>query len=64
MSEQNNEETTIRVSKIALETLRLKAKPFESKKQVLERVIMQSCIPSKTSEVEARTAAESESNGE
>ena len=63
MSEQYNEETTIRVSKTALETLKLKAKPFESKKQVLERVIIQSCSPSKISGV-APEETESESNVE
>ena len=62
MSEQYNEETTIRVSKTALETLKSKAKPFESKKQVLERVIMQSCVPSKISEIESEQSESEDVN--
>jgi len=43
-----NEEadTSIKVSPIALNDLAKKAKPFESKKDCLERIIKQSCSPS------------------
>jgi len=37
------EDTTVKVSKTVLKKLESKAKPFETKKECLERVIMQNC---------------------
>lgn len=42
---KSTEDTSIKVSKEAMKALEGKARVFESKKDVLERVIMQSCIP-------------------
>ena len=47
MNQLDDGTTTIKVSREALKSLETKARPFESKKEVLERVIMQSCSPSK-----------------
>ena len=52
------EDTTIKVSKEVLDTLKEKARPFESRKSCIERVIMQSCSPSKISDTESATISE------
>ena len=41
-----NEDTTVKLSKKAMNNLADKAKPFESKKDCLERVLMQNCSSS------------------
>lgn len=47
MKKSNEEpDTSIKVSSEAMNDLAKKAKPFESKKDCLERIIMQSCSPS------------------
>ena len=61
MNQSNEEDTTIKVSKEAMKTLASKARPFESRKSCIERVIMQSCNPSKISETELEQT-ESEDN--
>jgi len=38
-----SEDTTVKISKKAMNDLANRAKPFESKKDCLERIIMQSC---------------------
>ena len=38
-----NEDTTVKISKKALNGLAGRAKPFESKKDCLERIIMRNC---------------------
>jgi len=56
-------DTSIKVSSEAMNDLAKKAKPFESKKDCLERIIMQSCTPSnkmKESEVDLEQQEESE----
>jgi len=45
MEKQPNEETTVKLSKSAMKSLETKARPFESKRDCLERVIVQSCSP-------------------
>ena len=59
MNQSNEEDTTIKVSKEAMKTLESKARPFESRKSCIERVIMQSCSPSKISETQ-QTLTQSE----
>ena len=58
MNQSNDEDTTIKVSKEVLDTLKKKARPFESRKSCIERVIMQSCSPSKISDTESGTNME------
>ena len=41
-----NEDTTVKLSKKAMNNLAGKAKPFESKKDCLERILMQNCSSS------------------
>lgn len=38
-----NNDTSVKISRVALKTLATKAKPFESKKEALERMINQNC---------------------
>lgn len=38
-----NNDTSIKISRVALKVLATKAKPFESKKEALERMITQKC---------------------
>ena len=63
MNRSNDEDTTIKVSREAMKTLESKARPFESRKSCIERVIMQSCSPVKISGTEPEQT-ESESNDE
>ena len=63
MNRSNDEDTTIKVSREAMKTLESKARPFESRKSCIERVIMQSCSPAKISGTEPEQT-ESESNDE
>ncbi len=64
MKKSNEEpDTSIKVSSEAMNDLAKKAKPFESKKDCLERIIMQSCSSSnkmKESEVDLEQEEESE----
>jgi len=64
MKKSNEEsDTSIKVSSEAMNDLAKKAKPFESKKDCLERIIMQSCGSSnkmKESEVDLEQGEESE----
>lgn len=64
MKKSNEEpDTSIKVSSEAMNDLSKKAKPFESKKDCLERIIMQSCSSSnknKESEVDLEQEEESE----
>ena len=58
-----NEDTTVKLSKKAMNNLADKAKPFESKKDCLERVLMQNCSSSnkkKESETDLEQQEESE----
>jgi hypothetical protein len=61
MNQAHEDETTVKVSKEAMKTLANKALPFESRKSCIERVIMQSCNPSKISET-LQEQTESEDN--
>ena len=38
-----NNDTSVKISRVTLKTLATKAKPFESKKEALERIINQNC---------------------
>ena len=42
-----NEDTTVKLSKKTMQSLADRAKPFESKKECLERVIAENCGSSK-----------------
>ncbi len=58
-----NEDTTVKLSKKAMNGLADKAKPFESKKDCLERILMQNCSSSnkkKESETDLEQQEESE----
>ena len=61
MKQSHDEDSTIKVSQEALDVLKKKARPFESRKSCIERVIMQSCSPSKISDTESEQT-ESEDN--
>ena len=63
MNQSHDEDTTIKVSRETMKTLESKARPFESRKSCIERIIMQSCSPSKISGVEPEET-ESESDVE
>lgn len=59
-----NEDTTVKLSKKAMNNLADKAKPFESKKDCLERILMQNCSSSnkkKESEIELEQQDQEES---
>jgi len=45
-----NEDTTVKISKKAMNGLAGRARPFESKKDCLERIIMRDCSPNRTKE--------------
>lgn len=45
MEKVSNDDTTVKLSKKTLASLESKARPFESKRDCIERVIMQSCSP-------------------
>jgi len=63
---ETNEDTTVKISKKALNGLAGRAKPFESKKDCLERIIMRNCNSQKMkdsdeeSELEPQTSHEVE----
>ena len=57
-------DTSIKVSPEALNDLAKKAKPFESKKDCLERIIMQSCSPSIKKKESETDLEQQESNEE
>jgi len=62
-----NEDTTVKLSKKAMNNLADKAKPFESKKDCLERILMQNCsFPNKKkeSEIELEQQEPNEENSE
>jgi len=62
-----NEDTTVKLSKKAMNNLADKAKPFESKKDCLERILMQNCSFSnkkKESEIELEQQEPNEENSE
>ena len=59
---KSTEDTSIKVSKEAMKALEGKARVFESKKEVLERVIMQSCSPSKTPGIEPEQTESEDTN--
>ena len=60
-----NEDTTVKLSKKALKQLESKAKPFESKKECLERIITQNCCSSKeTPETEPEKQTEESQESE
>ena len=46
MEQVSNEDTTVKLSKKALNSLEKKARPFESKKHCLERFIAEHSVPS------------------
>ncbi len=61
MKKSNEEpDTSIKVSSEAMNDLSKKAKPFESKKDCLERIIMQSCSPSNKMKESENNSEESE----
>ena len=68
MKKSNEEaDTSIKVSPAALNDLAKKAKPFESKKDCLERILMQNCSSSnkkKESEVDLEQQETNEENSE
>lgn len=57
------EDTTVKLTKKALKKLETKAKPFESKRDCLERIIMQNCSSPRKSSVE-ETEEQTESQTE
>ena len=62
-----NEDTTVKLSKKAMNNLADKAKPFESKKDCLERIIMRNCSSSnkkKESETDLEQQEPNEENSE
>ncbi len=62
-----NEDTTVKLSKKAMNNLADKAKPFESKKDCLERILMQNCSSSnkkKESEIDLEQQEPNEENSE
>jgi len=55
-----NKDTTVKLTKKALNKLETKAKPFESKRECLERIIMQNCgSPNQKEESEEESDRES-----
>ena len=47
---EDSKDTTVKLSKKALNSLEKKAKPFESKKDCVERIIAENCGSSKPKE--------------
>ena len=55
-----NEDTTVKLSKKAMNNLADNAKPFESKKDCLERILMQNCSSSNKMKESENNSEESE----